>query len=105
MIRAKISCSIHKFGGAALADAGSIRRATEIFRAESGPKVAVVSAMAGVTDALLEVGARALAGDEIEALAIVERLRARHLETAHALARGEIRESDRDALLAEIAAS
>ncbi len=105
MIRVKLSCSIHKFGGAALADAGSIRRAVEIFRAESGPKVAVVSAMAGVTDALLEVGARALAGDELEALAIVERLRARHLETAHALARRELRESDRDALLAEIAAS
>lgn len=102
MIRAKISCSIHKFGGAALADAGSIRRAIEIFRAEGGPKVAVVSAMAGVTDALLEVGARALAGDELEALAIVERLRARHLETAQALARDG---RDREALLAEIAAS
>jgi aspartokinase/homoserine dehydrogenase 1 len=102
MIRAKISCSIHKFGGAALADAGSIRRAVEIFRAEAGPKVAVVSAMAGVTDALLEVGARALAGDELEALAIVERLRARHLETAQALAREG---RDRDALLAEIGAS
>ncbi|MEP7012259.1 MAG: aspartate kinase [Acidobacteriota bacterium] len=102
MIRSKISCSIHKFGGAALADAGSIRRAVEIFRSEGGPKVAVVSAMAGVTDALLEVGARALAGDELEALAIVERLRARHLETAQALARDG---RDRDALLALIVAS
>ncbi|HEV7671651.1 MAG TPA: aspartate kinase [Thermoanaerobaculia bacterium] len=102
MVRAKVSCSIHKFGGAALADSVSIRRAVEIFRDETGPKVAVVSAMAGVTDALLEVGARALAGDEIEALAIVERLRERHLETAQALAREG---RDRDALLAEIAAS
>lgn len=102
MNRAKLSCSIHKFGGAALADAGSIRRAVEIFQNEGGPRVAVVSAMAGVTDALLELGSRALAGDELEALAIVERLRERHLETAQALARDG---RDRQALLAEIAAS
>ncbi len=102
MIRRQIACSIHKFGGAALADAGSIERAAQIFRAEGGPKVAVVSAMAGVTDALLEVGARALAGDEIEALAIVGRLLSRHLETAEALARSG---RDRESLLAEIEAS
>ncbi len=102
MARTRLSCSIHKFGGAALADAGSIRSAVEVFRAQAGAKVAVVSALAGVTDALLEVGSRALAGDELEALAIVERLRARHLETAQALARSG---REREALLEEIAAS
>jgi len=102
MARSRPSPEIHKFGGAALADAGSIRRAAAIFAAQEGPKVAVVSAMAGVTDALLEVGARTLAGDEVEALAIVERLRARHDEAARELAKPG---RERDELLAEIAAS
>lgn len=53
-----------KFGGASLGSADNIRRVLEIVRARSDRRpLVVVSALAGVTDALLEVGSRAPAGD------------------------------------------
>ncbi|MDZ7631757.1 MAG: hypothetical protein U5K74_10530 [Gemmatimonadaceae bacterium] len=47
------SITVHKFGGAALADLTAFRRAAEIVAAHGGARpVIVVSAMRGVTDAL-----------------------------------------------------
>ena len=75
---------IHKFGGASLADAAAVRHAIALLQAQPpGPTVVVCSAMAGVTDALLALGARALTtGREVEARAAlaadVEALRRRH---------------------------
>src|SRR5260370_12370433 len=55
---------IHKFGGASLANAAAIRQAVEIVLAHRpAPLVVVVSAMAGVTDALLDGAARPARGD------------------------------------------
>ena len=55
---------IHKFGGASLADAAAIGHAVGIVLAQRpGPLVVVVSAMSGVTDALLDGAARAARGD------------------------------------------
>src|SRR4029079_5986105 len=54
---------VHKFGGAPLADAGSYRHAVEIIRGRSAPCVVVVSAPAGVTDALLGLARRAATGE------------------------------------------
>ena len=54
------SLEIWKFGGASLADAAAVERATKLIRGHRGPLVVVVSAMAGVTDILLG-GARAAA--------------------------------------------
>src|SRR5882724_10747700 len=52
---------IHKFGGASLANAAGIERAAKIVAAyHPAPQVVVVSAMSGVTDALLDCAARAL---------------------------------------------
>jgi aspartokinase/homoserine dehydrogenase 1 len=45
---------VHKFGGASLADERAMRHAIAIAREAPGPAVVVVSALAGVTDALLE---------------------------------------------------
>jgi aspartokinase/homoserine dehydrogenase 1 len=83
--------AIHKFGGAALADAASIRRAIALVRAAPGPKVVVVSALAGVTDTLLAIGDLAVAGDVVEARRLVERTVARHRTVAQALLRGRVR--------------
>ena len=56
---------VHKFGGASLADAPALRHAIQIVaRTRSAPVVVVVSAMAGVTDALLEVARSASSADE-----------------------------------------
>jgi aspartokinase/homoserine dehydrogenase 1 len=74
----------HKFGGSSLADAACFRRVAEIVAARPEPRrVVVVSAMSGVTDALVGVTKRAASGSEyIEDL---EKIRARHLATLREL--------------------
>ncbi len=77
---------VHKFGGASLADSTAVRRAVEIIqnhRREAS--IVVVSAMAGVTDALLGVAQQAGSGDERAFAALVGQLRTRHVEAARTL--------------------
>lgn len=75
-----------KFGGTSLADTAAIERACEIVRARrAGGAAVVVSAMAGVTNTLLEIAERAASGQLIVALQLVEGLRTRHLQVAEAL--------------------
>ncbi|MEO5798561.1 MAG: aspartate kinase [Gemmatimonadales bacterium] len=69
---------IHKFGGASLADAAAIRGAVKIILSRPSPRVIVLSALAGVTEQLLGVLAKATAGDEAGALADVAAFRANH---------------------------
>jgi len=77
---------IHKFGGASLADAAAIGHAVGIVRAQRpDPLVVVVSAMSGVTDALLDGAARAARGDAGRVRAVAEALRAQHATAARAL--------------------
>lgn len=76
---------IHKFGGASLADAAAVRQAVAIVRDQAGPRVVVVSAMAGVTDQLLEVAARARRGALDQAQAVATELRERHMAAVRAL--------------------
>jgi aspartokinase/homoserine dehydrogenase 1 len=83
---------IHKFGGASLADAAAVRHAVTLIQGWPGPRVVVVSAMAGVTDLLLAVGARARGGDFLKASQAVARLRERHHDAARALLSGGTRQ-------------
>src|SRR5207248_3208864 len=77
---------IHKFGGASLADAAAIGHAVAIVLAQRPqPLVVVVSAMSGVTDALLDGAARAARGDASHMRAAAETLRAQHTTAARAL--------------------
>ncbi|MGC2057385.1 MAG: aspartate kinase [Candidatus Sulfotelmatobacter sp.] len=71
---------IMKFGGTSVGDASSIRRVAEIVRnaADESDLVVVVSAMAGVTNKLIEAAARSEAGDLSAAEAIFAALRAQH---------------------------
>src|SRR2546430_468372 len=79
---------IHKFGGASLANAAGITHAAKIVVAyRPAPQVVVVSAMSGVTDALLECAARASRGDAAHVRTAAKTLRARHVEAAQALVR------------------
>ena len=83
---------VQKFGGTSVADPAAIRRLIDIVRAARtrdgrGPAV-VVSAMSGVTDALLAVAAAGGSGHSEEALASVEQLRERHLTAARELVPG-----------------
>jgi aspartate kinase len=83
---------VQKFGGTSVADPDAIARLIEIVRRSRardgrGPAV-VVSAMSGVTDALLHVAASAGAAKIDDALAQVGQLRQRHLAAAAALVPG-----------------
>lgn len=77
---------VHKFGGASLADAQAIGHAVAIVRAHrSEPPVVVVSAMAGATDALLTVAARAERGEDGAVLKLIAELRAKYAKAARSV--------------------
>ena len=84
---------VHKFGGASLADSAAIRRAVAIIQSHRPEAtVVVVSAMAGVTDALLSMAQQAGSGDQRALAALLDQLRTRHAEGARViLPAGEIR--------------
>ncbi len=70
---------VTKFGGTSVGDAAAIRRTGEILRSRlDRHPIVVVSAMTGVTDALLAIAEQAVAGKELTALQGVAALRARH---------------------------
>jgi aspartokinase/homoserine dehydrogenase 1 len=77
---------VHKFGGASLADSSAVRHALQILRDQGqGPLVVVVSAMAGVTDAILILAQEVASGDARAATALLSQLRSRHHEVIQAL--------------------
>ncbi len=77
--------TIHKFGGASLADGRALAHALSLVESASAPAVVVVSAFAGVTDALLALG-RSLARErEAPAREGVRRLRDRYRAAAKAV--------------------
>jgi len=81
---------VQKFGGTSVADPEAIQRLIQIVqtarsRDGRGPAV-VVSAMSGVTDALLGIAAAAGGGRLEDALTRVDQLRERHVAAARTLA-------------------
>jgi aspartokinase/homoserine dehydrogenase 1 len=86
MPRPRRAPHVHKFGGASLADSAAVRHAVEIVRRHrQEPTVVVVSAMAGTTDALLEVAQQAGTGESRTVASLIARLRSRHAEVARSL--------------------
>ena len=80
-----MSWTVHKFGGSSLRDGDAIAHVGHLLSArEDSSQAVVVSAMAGVTDALIALAQDAAGGDPgwLEALA---RLRQRHLQCAEDL--------------------
>ena len=74
--------SVHKFGGAALANADAIRAVVNILSGTSGERVVVTSARAGVTDILLNIARAAAKGDLAAANAQTDSLYERHIAVA-----------------------
>ena len=75
-----------KFGGTSVADANAFERVTEIVRANvSSPVVVIVSAMSGVTDALIESLLTAANQGSAAALKILEEHFQRHLHVAQTM--------------------
>jgi aspartate kinase len=69
---------VMKFGGTSVRDVDAVRRVVGIVGAEKRPRVVVVSALAGVTDGLLEIAAQVERGEGPAALEAVRALRRRH---------------------------
>jgi len=86
---------VMKFGGTSMGSAERMRVAGGILSGERGrrPVVAVVSAMSGVTDLLLDTLRHAEGGDEAGLAANLRKLRERHLETCRELLPAERQES------------
>jgi len=80
---------VMKFGGTSVGDASCIRRVTKIIEAASRADrvVAVVSAMSGVTNKLIEAGTRAAAGDIAAVDGVFDGLRHQHETAARTLIR------------------
>lgn len=78
---------VMKFGGTSVADVDCIRRVVEIVRQShlDSDLVVVVSAMAGVTNSLIEAAGSSKARDVNATAAILERIRDRHLATLHSM--------------------
>ncbi len=83
-------CVVMKFGGTSVEDAQAIRRACDLVlrRSQENP-VLVVSALARVTDQLMNAGWEAAGGQLDSARASVRELLERHQEVARGLAEGE----------------
>jgi aspartokinase/homoserine dehydrogenase 1 len=91
---------VHKFGGTSVADATAIRAAVALVRAAPARTLVVVSALAGVTDDLLDLCRRAASGRG-DWKAVADTLVARHRTAAEALLAG----GERQAYLERLAAS
>jgi aspartokinase/homoserine dehydrogenase 1 len=79
---------VWKFGGASLADAAAIRKAAELAAAHAGPLVVVASALAGVTDLLLDGARAAVSGDTRQASKVAAAFLVRHRRIARELLPG-----------------
>jgi bifunctional aspartokinase / homoserine dehydrogenase 1 len=79
------ACVAHKFGGSSLKTAERIQHVAGLLQArEEGQQVCVVSAMGGVTDALIGL-VHTASRDSAAAQAALDALAARHREAAHEL--------------------
>jgi aspartate kinase len=77
------SCVVMKFGGTSVGDSKAISRVAEIVRGRLPQHpVVVVSAMARVTDQLLQMARAAGVGDRASALTLARECRERHYNTA-----------------------
>ena len=77
------NCIVMKFGGTSVGDAKAIGRVVDIVRGRLNQRpVVVVSAMARVTDQLLQMARAAGNGDRKTALTLARELRERHYNTA-----------------------
>lgn len=88
----KAPLQVMKFGGTSVGDAACIARAAKIIAegARAGRCVAVVSAMSGVTNRLIEAAKIAQSGNAKGALAILDELAAKHESTLASVVKNEV---------------
>ncbi len=82
---------VMKFGGTSVGNTECFRRVADIVASSANGRavVAVVSAMSGITNALLDAGQRAANGEEFAGLQLADMLQCRHSSIAHAIVSDE----------------
>src|ERR1700739_4963025 len=87
----KTRLRVMKFGGTSVGDAACIARTAQIIAkgAREGACVAVVSAMSGVTNRLIEAAKRAASGENGQGAPVLAALRTQHAEALKSLVRDE----------------
>ncbi|HET6399043.1 MAG TPA: aspartate kinase [Candidatus Thermoplasmatota archaeon] len=80
--------TVLKFGGAGLRDGAAIRHAASLVASHPGPRLAVASALEGVTDLLLAAQDK-VRGHDAQVLPTLEALRRRHLTALQHCAPGD----------------
>jgi aspartokinase/homoserine dehydrogenase 1 len=85
----KARLQVMKFGGTSLGDATCMARTAQLIAqgARAGTCVAVVSAMSGVTNRLIEAAQRAGSGEKDQGTAVLDSLRKQHAEALKSLVR------------------
>src|SRR4051812_33911676 len=98
---------VHKFGGAALADASAIANVGNLLTGEAGDarQIVVPSALQGVTNQLIEARDLAMVGDLPRARAVVAQLHERHRQVAAGVLGEQPSAEARDTLLSTIDAA
>src|SRR5271154_1174734 len=98
------SLCVMKFGGTSVGDADCIRRAAAIVKAaaEQRPVVAVVSAMSGVTNRLIDGARRAELGEHDFLHPLISALRTQHLTALKALTRDAQKSAEVQSMIEEV---
>jgi aspartate kinase len=76
---------VYKFGGTSVADAQRIRHAASLVAECEGPRVVVVSALAGVTTELVQLASELVAEDRDQVSRRLQEMATRHLDVARNL--------------------
>jgi len=92
---------IMKFGGTSVGKPERMRQVSQLITADSEPKIVVLSALSGTTNALVEIGHAISAGDRGKAKELIDRLEAHYASFITALLTKETSVAKARAIVAE----
>jgi aspartate kinase len=92
---------IMKFGGTSVGKPERMRQVSQLITADSEPKIVVLSALSGTTNALVEIGQTISSGDRAKAKELIDRLEAHYASFVTALVTKEKPLAKAKAIVAE----
>jgi aspartate kinase len=92
---------IMKFGGTSVGKPERMRQVSQLITADSEPKIVVLSALSGTTNALVEIGQTISSGDRTKAKELIDRLEAHYASFVTALVTTEKPLAKAKAIVAE----
>src|SRR5580692_2837205 len=92
---------IMKFGGTSVGKPERMRQVSQLITADSEPKIVVLSALSGTTNALVEIGHAISSGDRTKAKDLIDKLEAHYAAFITALLTNQKPVSNSKAIVAE----